>query len=466
MISIRANLLCWLLPGFAAICLIAGAGIYFSTQFELEAKMDARLNELADDIRLRPQPPGSKQNRRDRKFSAAEFEKITRRKSFDWNNIFTNLPPDAYCELQLETRDKHIKSENLSGLEIPHPAKFTEEAVFYNASLDNGDPVRARAETMTASTSEKSPKILVAVSRRELDETLIRLLTKLIAGSICCCALFAGILTLGLKMALKPLRLLGEQAAEMNAESLNKRFPEQSIPADIRPIVERLNGLIAKLEESFARERRFSGDIAHELRTPLAAIRATSEVAIKWPDQARSDDFIAIEQLSAQLQQTLDSLLLLARMESSAAESLREPVNLEQLIQECAALYRDAAQQRDITLSLQLENSPEFNSDPRLLRIICSNLIHNAIDYAPASSTVRLTSNSKSIFRCTNEAPNLTPDDTSHLFERLWRKDKARTESDHTGLGLSIALSCAKQLGLNLSAEMDTNKQLCILLNP
>lgn len=465
MISIRTHLLCCLLPGFAAICLVAGMGIYFSIKYDQEAKLDTQLTELVGDIRLRPQSRDSSRRLRDRNAMIAEFQEALKRKQFDWTQLLQHLPAETYCQLQLGSPETLIKTANLENQHLPRPLWLTEKATFYNAKLENGDVVRVRAEKMSLQKGARGPKILIALSRKDLDTTLARLSKKLIAGGVGCCIIFVSILTFALNISLRPLRQLGEQAADMDAESLHKRFSEQSIPADIRPIVERLNGLIAKLEESFARERRFSGDIAHELRTPLAAIRSTSEVAIKWPDQASPEDFSEIAELSTQLQQTLDSLLLLARMESSAAEAIREPVKMAPLIHECAALHATTAEKRGLTLTLQLKAAPEINSDPRLLRIMISNLINNAVEYAPEKSEVILSSNASTLFECTNNAPGLAPQDIPHLFERLWRKDKARTESGHTGLGLSITQSCANVLGYALKAELNDHT-LHIRLRP
>ena len=124
MISIRANLLCWLLPGFAAICIVAGIGIYFSFKSDAEVKLDAQLTELVDDIRLRPQQQrdnnigtqqqrdnnGGTRRRRDRDTVIAEFQEALSRKQFDWKNLLQNMPSGVYCELLLGSVEKNIKT--------------------------------------------------------------------------------------------------------------------------------------------------------------------------------------------------------------------------------------------------------------------------------------------------------------------------------------------------------------------
>src|SRR5204862_6654878 len=115
---------------------------------------------------------------------------------------------------------------------------------------------------------------------------------------------------------------------------------------------------------------------------------STSEVAAKWPDQSSVDDFHDIAQAAARLQQTVDSLLILSRLETSSADVTSETVELRPLVEECLAPHMDRAKQRNLTFALQLARSPTLETDPRLLRIIVTNLIANAAEYAPPGSEI------------------------------------------------------------------------------
>src|SRR4051812_9867872 len=182
---------------------------------------------------------------------------------------------------------------------------------------------------------------------------------------------------------MRPLVRLGEQATTMGTDSLHERFAVETMPREIEPIVTRLNDLMGRLEQGFERERRFSGYLAHELRNPLAAIRSTSEVALKWPEQATPEDHAAIARLAAGLQQTLETLLLLAQAETMSAGLVREAVALSPLLEECAALHAGRAREREVTLLWRLAPGAVLQTDARLLRIIVANLIANAVEYAP-----------------------------------------------------------------------------------
>jgi two-component system sensor histidine kinase QseC len=114
---------------------------------------------------------------------------------------------------------------------------------------------------------------------------------------------------------------------------------------------------------------------------------------------------------------------------------------------------------------MQLDETAELQTDARLLRIIVTNLVANAVEYAPLRSEVTLACRATDrLFEVTNEAPALTAQDVPHLFERLWRKDAARSDASHAGLGLSLAESCARALGFLLVADLDSRRVLSVSL--
>lgn len=454
--SIRTQLLGWLLPGFAIVCAAAGMGVYHSVRQAIEADLDARLSRLAGSARLalRNQVAigtGGARGPGLRAFLAKEeFQS-----------------PGQYFQVWSATGVPERRSPNLGQADLPRPPEPMPDALRYDGTLENGERIRVSAMRYPQGGRNPPLDFAVALGRSEGEARLSRLLTDLFIGGVGCCAVLCLLSALALKVAMRPLAQVGEKAAAMGAGSLHERFNADAMPAEIVPIVARLNDLMARLEQGFERERRFSGYLAHELRTPLAAIRATSEVAAKWPEQSSADDFTEIAQATTRLQQTVDSLLLLSRVETASAEVTPETVPLRPLVEECLALHAGHAQQRELTFSMQLENAPTLETDPRLLRIIVTNLIANATDYAPAGSEIIIVAMSGDPFlRVGNPAPDLTPEDMPRLFDRLWRKDATRGDAAHAGLGLSIASSCAVALGLALTAELDGSGLLQMSLHP
>ena len=432
----------------------AGVGVYFSERQAFEANLDARLGKLAGLARLALRTQGT---------SGANTMRGPTVRVFSARDEFKT--PGQYFEQWTVGGAVERKSPNLGSIDLPRPTEFPREEMRYNFTLDNGDRVRVSAVRVPQIGSAPPADFAVALSRRDGDAGLSRLIAKLVIGGFACCAVLCGLLALALRTAMRPLVRLGEQAAAMGADSLHERFAVEAMPREIAPIVTRLNDLMARMEEGFERERRFSGYLAHELRTPLAAIRSTSEVALKWPEQATPEDHAEIAQLAARLQQTLDSLLLLARAETTSAEIARDAVMLRPLVEECAALHAERAREREVTLTMRLDETALPQTDARLLRIIVTNLIANAVEYAPSRSEVTLACRTTDrLFEVTNAAPALTAQDVPNLFERLWRKDAARSDGSHAGLGLSLAQSCASALGLVLIAELDSRGILSVSL--
>jgi signal transduction histidine kinase len=445
--SIRAQLIGWLLPGFVVVFAAAGLGVYYSAKQAIDADLEARLGRLAGSARLAlrnqmtPSAGGARGPALNAFASKEEFQS-----------------PGQYFQVWTSAGVVERRSPNLGKADLPRPPELTRDAVRYDGTLANGDRVRVSAMRFPQMGRTPPLDFAVAISRSEGEARLSRLAADLVIGGIGCCAVLCLLLVVALRFAMRPLARVGEQATAMDAGSLHERFAGEELPLEIAPIVARLNDLMARLEQSFERERRFSDYLAHELRTPLAAIRATSEVAAKWPTQSSPEDFHDIAQSAARLQQTVDSLLLLARLETASADIALETVEIRPLIEECLALHMDRARQRDLKFNLQIDPSPHLKTDPSLLRIIASNLIANATEYAPPGSEIVLSvTDGDPLLRVGNLAPDLTAEDMPRLFDRLWRKDATRSDAAHAGLGLSIASRCAHALGFTLTAELDGN---------
>lgn len=443
--SIRAQVLAWVLPGFVVVCAAAGLGVYYSVKQAIDADQDARLSRLAGSARLAL-----------RNQMSAESEKVRLPglKAFLAKEEFQSS--GQYFQLWSASRETQRRSPNLLDMNLPRPSELTRDAIRYDETLTNGDRVRVTAMRIPQGGREAPWDFAVAVSRTEGEARLSRLGTDLLMGAVGCSIVLCLLLVFALRFAMRPLARVGEQAAAMGAGSLHERFVAKSLPEEIAPIVARLNDLLGRLEQSFERERRFSGYLAHELRTPLAAIRTTSEVAAKWPAQSSPEDFHDIAQASARLQQTVDSLLLLARLETTSNDIAIEAVALRPLVDECLALHWTRAKERNLRFTKQLDQSLTLETDPRLLRIIVNNLLANATEYAPLGSGITISSaEGDPFFRVGNPAPNLNVEDIPRLFDRLWRKDVSRSDAAHAGLGLSIANSCAVAMGFTLTAELD-----------
>jgi two-component system sensor histidine kinase QseC len=268
----------------------------------------------------------------------------------------------------------------------------------------------------------------------------------------------AGIALAVLDRGIRPLDRLGRKVDEIDSASLEERLSSDELAEELQPFARRINGLLDRLEAGFERERRFGADLSHELRTPLAEIRATAEMAKLYPNRASPEDYESILETTDRLERIVESQLALARSGLERQEAEFETIDIAAMTREVLHSLDPEVRNRELTLDLHLPPERAFTSHHELLETILVNLIENAVHHAPAGSTIEVIvppSPEASLFQVRNPAPDLGPEDIERLFERLWRKDASRKDRHHSGLGLSLARSCAEALGFTLDAVLD-----------
>ena len=342
----------------------------------------------------------------------------------------------------------------------------------WDLPLPTGEPGRAIGFTFrprdpaAERVRQRELQIVVAVDRTALDVTPRNLLW-LVAG---CAVALAGatvwFVPRVLRRGLEPLQRLGEDAAQIDARTLATRFPTNDLPDELRPITGRLNDLLARLEASFERERRFSADLAHELRTPLAELRSLAECAVKWPDtrdQSTDRETLAI---ARQMEQMVAHMLALARGERGQLAVQAEPVALDEVVQRVWRGCAKRAASREVRVTVTT-GAAQADADPTLLGSIVANLCDNAVDYTPPGGEIQVGVDSvdgRVALRITNTTADLESTDVPQLFERFRRKEKARSGGTHLGLGLPIARTFAEAMGWTLTATCDAPQQLTFVL--
>lgn len=308
--------------------------------------------------------------------------------------------------------------------------------------------------------------LVVASDRHELDETLWQLLALSAGWGALLVGATLWVIPRVLRRGLEPLDALGEQAAGIDAGSLGTRFSLEGLPAELRPIAGRLNELFGRLEQSFERERRFSADLAHELRTPLAELRSMAECALKWPesrDPATDQETLAIAQ---QMERIVTHILALVRGEQGQLAVKSEPFAAASLVRDTWQRFASRAAERGLNVTIRLEQA-DGSGDPALLRSILVNLCDNAVEYTPPGGdivlAVRLDAE-RVLITMANTANELDAADLPKLFDRFWRKEAARSGGVHVGLGLALSQTFAKAMGWELAASFDEQRRLVFTL--
>jgi two-component system sensor histidine kinase QseC len=284
----------------------------------------------------------------------------------------------------------------------------------------------------------------VAELTKDLDE-----LTRDIAGNLLKPLLFslpllAFLLWFTVTRSLRPLDRLAVEVAQREPDNLAP-LNAGTAPREVLPLIERLNRLFVRIDESLQKERRFTADAAHELRTPVAGIKAQAQVArAASSDSERTralDNAILGCDRAAHL---IDQLLTLARIDTLNDETT-EPCRLRSIAAEVIATLAPTALEKDVRFELVEGEEVSVRGNPALLRILFRNLIDNAVRHTPPGTSVRVDVTEKQgqiSLSVSDNGPGIPTSELERLGERFYRP--LGTSASGSGLGLSIVKRIAE----------------------
>ena len=242
------------------------------------------------------------------------------------------------------------------------------------------------------------------------------------------------------RSGLQPLQRLRQALLKRDTQTL-KPVSLPDTPQEVQPMLDALNDLLQRLAQRMETERRFTADAAHELRTPIAAIRAQAQVALTSAsnDQVRQhalqDTLLGCDRAS----RVVEQLLTLARVDGPQ-DVVSEPFRLDQLAQHILADLAPEALRRGQTLELLAPDALQVNGQSTLWHILLRNLVDNALRYSPDGAVVRIQIERMARGQVTvtvqDSGPGLSPADTARLGERFFRV--LGTVATGSGLGWSI----------------------------
>jgi signal transduction histidine kinase len=282
--------------------------------------------------------------------------------------------------------------------------------------------------------AELSPGLLVG--------TMLVVLPVILIASVAASYFIAG-------SALEPIeRVINEVEAITDGRSLHRRLPADLGNDELSRLGNTLNAMIARLETSFGALRRFTADASHELKTPLTVLRADVERAMH-PSAQGSEAMQALEealQETARMSDLVDSLLTLARADEGRFDLHREPVALGPLVRDVYETATILGEPAGLTVSMSVLEEGTVDGDARRLRQLFLNLVTNAIKYTPNGGRVELSLSlrvgEEIAFTVRDTGIGMSAADLSHVFERFWRADRARSRtSERGGFGLGLAIS-------------------------
>ena len=268
------------------------------------------------------------------------------------------------------------------------------------------------------------------------------------------------------RRALAPVDAISKAAQKISIENMAERLDVPKTGDELARLSETLNEMLARLESSVRRMEQFTADASHELRAPVSLIRTTAEVAVLKRDRPAGEYLASLDEILEEAERTsqvVDSLMWLARAESSKEILERVPVDAGAVVQNAAEQGQRLARSRGVAFTLKLPAEPlQIHADAEALRRALFILMDNAVKYTPEGGSVEAGLEARDGFAVASVADTgigIDASDLPHVFDRFWRADKARSrEQGGAGLGLSIAKWIVEMHGGEISVRSEMGK--------
>ncbi len=313
--------------------------------------------------------------------------------------------------------------------------------------------------------------VVVAQSFENIDRTLNRLQGLFVLIGLAM-ILFIGLASRKvITVGLRPLANVEATAERIAAGDLTARLPDVKPNTEVGRLVNTLNRMLGRIEESFAARvesesklRRFVADASHELRTPITAIRGFAELHRQGAvsGEEKTKELIGrIENESKRMGSLVEDLLLLARLDQSR-EMKADPVNLTKIVSDAVASARAAGPNHTVNFDERSEEIYSLGDIDRIHQVV-ANLLANARTHTPVGTTIDVSVKQDQDgvrIRIADNGPGLSDADQARIFERFYRADssRVRTDGEGTGLGLSIVDAVMRAHAGQVSVESELGK--------
>jgi signal transduction histidine kinase len=387
------------------------------------------------------------------------------------------LPGGELFEFWDETNDITIRSPGMHGMDLPRFSGLDGVPEFRSILLPDGSRARAlglrvfpfvlpeEVEKMEARGAIVDPKsfphlLVVAESAEPNIRTLERLASVLIIGNLCALGLGYLVIDRVVCAALKPIDELAMQVTNRAEHQLDDALEVPGkLPSELGELAHGFDALLSRVAAIRHRERDFIRHAAHELRTPIAGLQATTDLALSKPREA--EEYVKLlktcHKTALDLGELVKRLSALAQIGKSQAMVFNEPVDFSALLEEGLRLVRGRAEARGLVIRWAVPSERlRVMGDPPLLQIILNNLLDNAVSYASDGGEIVIHSITvEGWLEIVFGNPTLTlPEDLDRLFEPLFRQETSRHDAGgHLGIGLTLSLDAARAMGAALQCR-------------
>jgi len=388
----------------------------------------------------------------------------------------TSAAPDLYY---VESSDGKVlaastpEASRIFGQQESMNAEFEFQGTPYRAVHLQRLPVLDKEEDDSG--SDVTLNVSYAASSLDLRRSLMRAASTVLAAGVVLLGLSVWFSVWAINSGLRPLSDLAISAGSISASNWQLNPAASAIhTVEVAPLTRAMKAMLETLRTAFEQQRDFTANAAHELKTPVAILKSTLQLLVQQP---RSNEVYqtglndALADL-ARLEALLHSLLRLARAEQRIAQGSQDAMSAVDIVGTCeSAIVRLApfARSRVIKVALAACDEPLFaRADPEDLEIIWTNLIENAIRYAPAQSEVIVSgmrNNGYSRIEVRDSGPGVPPEDVPYIFDRFHRGDRSRSrESGGYGLGLAITKTLVDAYGGSISLVRPESGGACFVV--
>lgn len=348
------------------------------------------------------------------------------------------------------------RSDSSAGRDLPQLEAKLGVATFHDLVLPDGHHGRAVSQAFQLQPGDPRQQLTVVVAAEienleEFEGRLHRLLLAIAIGTAIAMLLIARFAVL---RGLRPVEAFARSVESVNPENPQAWLETGPLPNELQPVALSFSGLLRRLLDALAREKRYARNVAHELRNPLAEIRLLADVGSASPEPDACQAAIRdIGSAAAEMERIVDALMALTRYEAGLESPQPEPINLSAELRREVQRQAVAAEKRGLTIALDLPAEAWVHTDSALAHRLMANLLGNAVAHSPRGATVRLAMSGNGDLSFINPAPHLRPKDVPRLGERFYQVANGE-QGAHAGLGLSLSDAIARVLGLTLKLTL------------
>ena len=439
--------------------------LYYKAYSIFYHQLDERLEETAENVALNLEFTA------EGTLSPESLQKILQITEEDYEQVkITDIQTGAII-------DQSPALDGTAGIPTSRKAQrrlLSRKEYVWNATLHN-KPMRVIAQNLVVPAPAGARKIVlflgietedIAEPLKDVLESTAGVFALMLFLTLCAALLIS-------HKTLRPLKVVSKDLDKITEQQLDFRISEPR-QKEIAPLINAINHLLERIDKAFHRERQLTADIAHELRTPLSALRSVLEIALRQPRSAQEymDTLWEAREIITQTETMMENILALARIDSGEISMRIQPVSLHALVMQAWRSLEHLASKKGLVLNNTAPAELIVMTDKDNLLIVINTVISNAIQYSVSGGAIAIASEhmeeeNQIMLKICNTGELIPEENLPHIFNRFWRGDTARSETGiHYGLGLSIALSLCSLLNLGITAQNNPPDTVCFHIFP